>query len=179
MTPGRALLLSLLALSGCAMQSAAPVASRSVSASPTHASASVPAREEAMSGSAGGASNATFDASAGALRPFGSLSSTPGGAPARGEVPGLEDERIERDRVIAQWESEIERQRAGLSASLAQCRDICAAAGNVCTAASEICRLTGDLSRANARDARCTRARTACLDAGRRRDGACPVCPAR
>lgn len=180
MIPGRALLLSLLALSGCAMQSAAPVASRSASAMPTHASrAPAPAREESATGSAGGAVNMQLDASTGALRPFGSLTSMPGGAPARGASPDLEDERIERDRTIAQWEAEIDRQRAGLAASLAQCRDICAAAGNVCTAASEICRLTGDLSRANARDARCTRARTACLDAGRRRDGACPVCPSR
>ncbi len=180
MNARRAPLLSLLALSGCAMQSAAPVASTSVSATPPHAAGSfAPRREQSRGAPAAGSADLSSDAATGAVRPFEALSSTPGGAPPRGPDLDVEDERVERDRHIAQWEAEIERQRAGLAASLAQCRDICAAAGNVCTAASEICRLTGDLTRANARDARCTRARTACLDAGRRRDAVCPVCPAR
>ena len=59
-----------------------------------------------------------------------------------------------------------------LAAGAAECRDICRAAGNICTAAGEICRLAGD------GHARCARARGSCTDAGRRRDGSCPVCPA-
>lgn len=89
------------------------------------------------------------------------------------------DEGTRTESQIAQWQAELDHQRRLLASTLSQCRDVCAAASNVCTAAREVCRLTGDLANTNARDARCTRARSACVDAGRRRDGACPVCPAR
>jgi hypothetical protein len=174
MSPRAALLIALLALSGCAIQSAAPSSmAQSSSISPGAA------RREQATGSLGVAPTSPAQP-VGAAYPSASISSTSGGSMTRGadlEFPNEDDGA--RDTRIAQWETEIERQRGQLAASLAQCRDICVAAGNVCTAASEICRLTGDLTRANARDARCTRARSACVDAGRRRDGACPVCPAR
>jgi hypothetical protein len=76
-----------------------------------------------------------------------------------------------REGTIAAYEAQIERERQGMAAGMAECRDICRAAGSICTAATEICRLAGDA------DARCTRARGACVDAGRARDGACPTCP--
>jgi hypothetical protein len=180
MNARRALVLALLSVAGCAARSAAPSTASPSSASGAYAPSSAASREQlrvgaSTSGSVG-PSNGVYMGAAPAL---GSISSVPGTPPARVPDLDLHDEDDEREARIAQWEQELERQRAGLAASLAQCRDICAAAGNVCTAASEICRLTGDLTRANARDARCTRARTACLDAARRRDGACPACPAR
>jgi hypothetical protein len=76
-----------------------------------------------------------------------------------------------REGSIAVYEAQIERERQGMAAGMTECRDICRAAGNICSAATEICRLAGDA------DARCTRARGACVDAGRTRDGACPMCP--
>jgi hypothetical protein len=82
-----------------------------------------------------------------------------------------------RETRIGDLAAVVEQQRGAL-ASLSECRDICAAASQVCTAAEEICALTGDGS-GNARDARCTRARGHCVDALQRRDGRCPVCPAR
>ena len=51
------------------------------------------------------------------------------------------------------------------------CHDVCYATATMCTAAGELCRLTG------VEDARCVRAREACDDAGRQRDGTCPSCP--
>ncbi len=76
-----------------------------------------------------------------------------------------------REGSIAAYQAQIERERQGMASGMTECRDICRAAGSICTAAAEICRLAGDA------DARCTRARGACVDAGRTRDGACPTCP--
>lgn len=174
MTPRVAPLVALLALSGCAMQSAAaPPMSRS------SVQQSTSVRREQPTGSLGVLPISPAPQVGAAYRAA-SIWSVPSDATHRGAALDFsnEDEGA-RDASITRWQTELERQQAQLATSLAQCRDICAAAGNVCTAASEICRLTGDLTRANARDARCTRARTACVDAGRRRDGACPVCPAR
>ncbi len=171
MTSARGPALALLVATGCAVRASAPAnmtPSASSGASYAPAASSVSTRETGT-GSTG---------MAGGSAPTSQIASVPGTAPARGP-DGVVDEEAERDARIVQWEGEIQRQRAALAASLAQCRDICAAAGNVCTAAFEICRLTGDLSNTNARDGRCARARTACLDAGRRRDGACPTCPSR
>jgi hypothetical protein len=174
-----ALPLVLLALSGCAMRSAAGPSATPASAQAVYATsagsditARVPAAtEDARGSSAGGAAALRFS-----IAPIASLPGGGAAAPAPGEV---EDLGAQRDARVARWEHEIERQRDALGASLAQCREVCIAASNVCTAAYEICRLTGDLANVDARDARCARARGACLDAGRRRDGACPACPAR
>lgn len=164
------LLALALAMAGCAARSAT---TPSPTYSPSAQSSASVTRETTSGGSLMQPRAATQ---------HGTLSVMSAAPPGSG-VPQIEpdaiDENADREARIAQWEVELDRQRASLSASLAQCRDICSAAGNVCTAAAEICRLTGDLTRANARDARCVRARTACLDAGRRRDGSCPVCPAR
>ncbi len=166
----RAITLLALAMAGCAARSATMP---SQSYSPSAQSSASVTRETASGGSLmqplAGTQNGTLSV----------MSAAPPGAGVPQIEPDVIEESADRDARIAQWEVELDRQRASLSASLAQCRDICSAAGNVCTAAAEICRLTGDLTRANARDARCVRARTACLDAGRRRDGSCPVCPAR
>jgi hypothetical protein len=82
---------------------------------------------------------------------------------------------------IARWRMALDAGeaslRSALMASARECREICTAAGNICVAAHEICRLTGDATVASARDVRCARARDACVDAGRRRDQACAVCP--
>ena len=179
MRVGAALPLVLLPLSGCAMRSAAgppPTAASAQAAYAPPTSTVESNREPTSQGvprapSAGGAAAFRFSVAPIASLPGGGSSAT---APGEFEDPGAL-----RDARIAQWEREIERQRDALAASLAQCREVCIASSNVCTAAYEICRLTGDLAHANARDARCTRARGACVDAGRRRDGACPVCPAR
>lgn len=72
---------------------------------------------------------------------------------------------------VQRWLSVIDQDSNALAAGLSECRQICTAAANICTAAREICRLT------DASDARCTRARGACADAGQRRDTACAVCP--
>lgn len=72
-------------------------------------------------------------------------------------------------------DAEQERMVTGLS----ECRTVCGAAESICTAAAEVCRLTGDSPSREARDARCARARVACADASRQRDGACPACPPR
>lgn len=82
-----------------------------------------------------------------------------------------------REAQVARLEGAIERERATLATSLTECRSVCMAAQNICIAAQEICRLVGDAGTTNPVDVRCRRARTACVDAGRRRDGACPVCP--
>lgn len=85
------------------------------------------------------------------------------------------------DEQIARWRMALDAGeaslRSALMASARECREICGAAGNICVAAREICRLTGDATAASARDVRCVRARDACVDAGRRRDQACAVCP--
>lgn len=98
-------------------------------------------------------------------------------APSREEAntqPDDADEACESSRTdsIEAHEAAIVEAQRTLAAGSAECRDICRAAGNICTAAGEICRLAGD------GHARCARARGSCTDAGRRRDGACPVCPA-
>lgn len=166
----RALTLLALAMAGCAARSAS-MPTQSYSPSSQN---SVAVSRETTSGGSVMRSRTSPDAAA-----FGVMSSPPPGSIEPHATPEVDDQNADRDARIAQWELEIDRQQTSLAASLSQCRDICAAAGNVCTAAAEICRLTGDLTRANARDGRCVRARTACLDAGRRRDGACPVCPSR
>jgi hypothetical protein len=102
---------------------------------------------------------------------------TPSGSVQGLDAPPGEDEVVSREAAIARWELDLQRGRDELGASVGQCRVICMAASHVCTATREICRLTGDLIAAQPRDVRCARARSACIDAGRRRDGACPVCP--
>jgi hypothetical protein len=74
---------------------------------------------------------------------------------------------------VAAHEETIRRNQTALASAVAACEQVCAASGNICTAAAEICRLTGD------GHTRCARARGACTDASRRRDGQCPACPAR
>ncbi len=74
---------------------------------------------------------------------------------------------------VAAHEETIRRNQEALASSVAACQAVCTASGNICAAAAEICRLTGD------GHSRCTRARGACTDASRRRDGACPSCPPR
>lgn len=95
---------------------------------------------------------------------------------------GVADESAEPPCVspgprIAVLEGEIAQGLAAVTAPAADCRSACRAAGGVCAARDEICRLTGDASAAQALDARCTRARTACDDATRQRSERCPVCP--
>lgn len=84
---------------------------------------------------------------------------------------GDERERVVREARIGAQVQRIREEQIRLASNPGVCHDVCFAAGSICLAAQEVCRLTGD------QDARCTRARTACTDAGHQRDGACPVCP--
>ena len=77
------------------------------------------------------------------------------------------------DGELTRQESRIEEGRVALSTAGADCGRVCAAASGICEAAGEVCHITGDAA------PRCVRARSACTDASQRRDGACPVCPAR
>lgn len=170
-----AALTLLLPLAGCAMRGAAGPAPSALSSSAAPARA-VETPTEPVSADVARPSSAGGAMGQFSIAPIASL---PGGG-ASPTAPGtFEDPGAQRDARIALWEREIVRQHGALGASLAQCREVCIATSNVCTAAHEICRLTGDLAHANARDVRCARARGACVDASRRRDGACPVCPAR
>jgi hypothetical protein len=168
----RTALLLVWLCSGCASQSRAPAQSAHVR------SASVYSTPASMAPSMEGDSARERPAmTAGTAPPLSSPSVQLSVVPTtpRG---GIDSVAEEDDRVGA-WESEIARQQTVLGSSLSQCRDICAAASNVCTAAVEICRLTGDAARTPVRNPRCIRARDACMGAGRRRDGSCPVCPSR
>lgn len=105
----------------------------------------------------------------------------PGGGGSGGVPSG--PPRSSQEAVEAQiqrWQGALTAAQQQLVNGLEECRDICAAAGNVCRASEEICRLTGDETPglANVRDPRCRRAREACVDASRQRDGHCPACPA-
>lgn len=80
--------------------------------------------------------------------------------------------------AIGGLEAQIAQGLAAFAAPEPACRDICRASDGVCAAAREICRLTGDADAENPLDLRCARAREACADAGRQRDGRCPNCPA-
>jgi hypothetical protein len=84
---------------------------------------------------------------------------------------GDERERVVREARIGAQVQRIREEQIRLASNPGVCHDVCFAAGSICLAAQEVCRLTGD------DDTRCTRARTACTDAGHQRDGACPVCP--
>lgn len=77
------------------------------------------------------------------------------------------------DGELTRQESRVEEGRVALATAGADCGRVCAAASGICEAAGEVCRIAGDGS------PRCVRARSACTDASQRRDGACPVCPAR
>lgn len=84
---------------------------------------------------------------------------------------GDERERVVREARIGAQVQRIREEQIRLASNPGVCHDVCFAAGSICLAAQEVCRLTGD------EDARCTRARAACTEAGHQRDGACPVCP--
>lgn len=79
--------------------------------------------------------------------------------------------------AISGLEAQIAQGLAAFAAPEPECRDICRASDGVCAAAREICRLTGDAEAEHPLDLRCARAREACADAGRQRDGRCPTCP--
>lgn len=164
----RALLLPALAL-GCASAGAPPP-----SAAPSSAYSAQSTREAPTS--YGAAPRA--GTSQGYLPPGLSIPSVQPTAPGGPDFVTPNDEE-QREADIARWQERLHNASNGLAATVAECRSICMAASDVCTAAREICRLTGDLVAAQARDARCGRARASCIDAGRRRDGACPVCPPR
>ncbi|MEI8256421.1 MAG: hypothetical protein WCJ30_12175, partial [Deltaproteobacteria bacterium] len=74
------------------------------------------------------------------------------------------------------WAGRLDQATSTMS-STGECRDICRANGDICTAAHEICVLTGDDEASTPTDGRCSRARTACEQATRQRNGACRVCP--
>lgn len=80
------------------------------------------------------------------------------------------DRAVREARIGAQVQR-IREEQIRLATNPEICHDVCFAAGSICLAAQEVCRLTGDA------DTRCERARDACSDASRQRDGACPVCP--
>ena len=80
------------------------------------------------------------------------------------------DRAVREARIGAQVQR-IREEQIRLATNPGVCHDVCFAAGSICLAAQEVCRLTGDA------DVRCERARAACADAGRQRDGSCPVCP--
>jgi hypothetical protein len=166
----RAWLAALLA-SGCASYSGArgPAPASASTASTYSAQGSV--REPAAS-----VSGATVRSTA-VLPGLQMQPLTPSIAPPGGP-DFAQDEEARREEALARWEAELDRARDELAATVGQCRVICMAATNVCAATREICRLTGDATAARAHDARCARARERCLDAARRRDGACPACPA-
>jgi hypothetical protein len=82
-----------------------------------------------------------------------------------------EGERAVREARIGAQVQRIREEQIRLATNPGVCHDVCFAAGSICLAAQEVCRLTGDA------DPRCERARAACSDAGRQRDGSCPVCP--
>lgn len=79
--------------------------------------------------------------------------------------------------AIGGLEAQIAQGLAAFAAPEPECREICRASDGVCAAAREICRLTGDAEAEHPLDLRCARAREACADAGRQRDGRCPTCP--
>jgi hypothetical protein len=163
--------LAALFVCGCASYSGPRSTAAPPSASPSYSAQST-AREYPVSvgGASGGAQS---------LQPGLSVApSTPSYSLQGGVDDGGGDE-ARREAAITRWEAQLQRGRDELAATATQCRVICMAASNVCTATREICRLTGDLIAGVARDPRCARARSACVDAGRRRDGACPVCPER
>jgi len=171
----RAGLAALLAC-GCASYSGGRSTAAPPSASASYAAPST-AREHPVSvagapGASGGSLSVQPGLQAAPTTPNGSLQ---GGS----NDGGGGDEEARREATIARWEAQLQRGRDELAATATQCRVICMAASNVCTATREICRLTGDLIAGQPRDVRCARARSACVDAGRRRDGACPVCPER
>ena len=164
--------VAALVVCGCASYSGPRSSAAPPSASPYAAQSA--AREYPVS--VGGASGGTQSYQPGlSVAP-----STPGYSVQGGVDDGAGgNEEAQREAAITRWEAQLQRGRDELAATATQCRVICMAASNVCTATREICRLTGDLIPAQARDPRCARARSACIDAGRRRDGACPVCPER
>ncbi|TAK23613.1 MAG: hypothetical protein EPO40_26245 [Myxococcaceae bacterium] len=99
-----------------------------------------------------------------------SLSESPTSSVVGGAA--VEDgERTVREARIGAQVQRIREEQIRLASNPGICHDVCFAAGSICLAAQEVCRLTGDS------DARCARARGACADAGRQRDGSCPVCP--
>jgi hypothetical protein len=79
--------------------------------------------------------------------------------------------------AVRGYQAQIAAAVTAIAADGAACRDVCGATTVICRAASELCSLTGDGDRGDARDPRCRNARSACADASRRRDGACPLCP--
>lgn len=185
MSAGLRALALLTLVTGCAMQSA--------SRAPAATTAAAPMREEAgrhTPGTTGGAGYApapaaatpttpappprTRDVEDGAPSPPAppvtittaqSVDTVAGGTPA-----GEELHRLQEVRIGAQVQR-IRDEQIRLTTNPGVCREVCFAAGSICLAAQEVCHLAGD------DDARCARARTACADAGRQRDGSCPVCP--
>jgi hypothetical protein len=171
----RVALLLVWLCGGCASQSRAPMQAapmQSTAVYSTPAGASMPPSMGSVS--VRETPTMTRDTAPQPSTPSVQMSATPVMNP-RENLDGVSD----GDDRVGAWESEIVRQQAVLGSSLSQCRDICAAASNVCTAAVEICRLTGDAVRTPVQNPRCVHARDACMSAGRRRDGSCPVCPSR
>ncbi len=187
---------ALATLAGCAVASRAPAPSQSsgyaaTAASTGQESSQVGREQPSMQYSVPGAQTQTNDDMQSVPAP--TSPSAAGGVPATPSTvrpptvivtqPGgfAQPPPDNPDAQIAQWRMALEAGeaslRSALMASARECREICAAAGNICVAAREICRLTGDTTAASARDVRCSRARDACVDAGRRRDQACAVCP--
>jgi len=99
-----------------------------------------------------------------------SLSESPTSS-LQGGASADDSERAVREARIGAQVQRIREEQIRLASNPGICHDVCFAAGSICLAAQEVCRLTGDT------DARCERARGACADAGRQRDGSCPVCP--
>nr|MBK7065185.1 hypothetical protein [Deltaproteobacteria bacterium] len=99
-----------------------------------------------------------------------SLSESPASS-VQGGAATDDGERTVREARIGAQVQRIREEQIRLATNPGICHEVCFAAGSICLAAQEVCRLTGDS------DARCARARGACADAGRQRDGSCPVCP--
>lgn len=91
--------------------------------------------------------------------------------PLGGAASGISSDRL------TYWLERLDQAMSTMSSS-GECREICRANGGICTAAHEICALTGDGEATTPTDGRCSRARTACEQATRQRNGACSVCPA-
>lgn len=184
------MVLAALAVSGCAMAPRATTVYRSETRAPAQPEASVAAQQplastppmpvrvnEALPSPPprpAGARPASAPPSETAAAPV-----SPAPAAAGTSVGGAiaPDDGVSAEAQIRRYEAQIAAARATIAADPATCRDVCGATTTLCRAAGELCRLTGDPDDHEARDPRCRRARVACADASRQRDGACPLCP--
>ncbi len=156
------------------------------------AAASAPSRRETVASPAGGAtsgSDATAQSTTGAesapqsetpsrARPAtmpGTTTAAPSATSPYATPTGVGVAGSSGDRMTY-WVGRLD-QASSVMSSSGECRDICRANGDICTAAHEICVLTGDGEATSPTDGRCSRARTACEQATRQRNGACRVCP--